>query len=503
MFKKYLLPAYLVVWLILFGWSVARYAQILKGQCNFQSVGWLSCVPPTNTSAAIGLGILYITVFTLFLLAGQRLWKQRGELGNLSPWLRRLLVTVGVAAVFIAPLGTNDFGYYVSAGRTLASGVSPYNANWVFQVDFSSPQVRNVIPGFSYGPLIATLFHGLYKVTGDNAGLFILLWKALMLAALIGCGLLTARLIELVANKTLNRNVWNVFWLAQPLLVFEWVVNGHFDGLWLFFVLLALYGSVTKRWWLVLPALAVGTWIKFIPMLLSPFFVLWWWQEVSRESWKKLVGQMVLGLVAALLITWASWLPYWTGPNVFASLVVQSKWAVTSVFATLYYSLKPVFQSFLGDQAHWYLTRLVQGAIMIAFLYLLYPLIKKCLMVLFKRAQLSNVEFVQYMLVFLLVYLLVWQKSFWPWYATWFISLGLIVYEASRSAVVYKIIAWLATVAFVHHIFLLSDVLSKNPTAGSDLRFYYLVVGTVMCYPLYLLFKWRQKNYTLSEVVVK
>ena len=134
----------------------------------------------------------------------------------------------------------------------------------------------------------------------------------------------------------------------------------------------------TPRWWLMVPALTVGIWIKFVPVLLVPFFALWWWQDVDKQTWKKPASNWAWS-DACRSITVLSWRPYWVGPQVFASVISQAKFASMSIFATIYYSLKPLFVWLLADQAHWYLTRLVQGSLLMAFVYMLYPIIKNVL----------------------------------------------------------------------------------------------------------------------------
>ena len=138
---------------------------------------------------------------------------------------------------------------------------------------------------------------------------------------------------------------------------------------------------------------------------------------------------MGIGLAIACLITILSWKRYWIGPSVFDAIILQSKWAIMSVFAVIYYSFKPLFVWLLADRAHWYLTRLAQGGLLLAILYLVYPIIKKCLAILFRKEKLESGEYVQMMLVFLAVYMMLWQKSFWPWYGAWLIPLSLIVYK--------------------------------------------------------------------------
>ena len=152
----------------------------------------------------------------------------------------------------------------------------------------------------------------------------------------------------------------------------------------------------------------------------------------------------------------------------------------------------------LADQAHWYLTRLVQGGLLLTVIYLLYPIIKKCLAVLFRKIRLESGEYVQMIMIFLLVFLIVWQKSFWPWYVVWFIPLGLIVYKANRHSYALKIAAWFSLASPFYHILawvtIRADAISKD-----ELWFYYLLDGGTMLYPLYLVFRWRHKNYAITD----
>lgn len=496
MLKKILPVAYVISWLVLLGLSIARYAKIFAGQCAFFTDGWLMCAPQSQLSSLekFGLVFLIVSVFVCFLLAAILFWKNNDSTSWLTKKLKWLLLGLGIAAVFVVPLGTSDMPYYFSAGKTISQNLNPYFDQWIFQVDFSSPLLRIPENGFSYGPIMAGIFLWLYNLSGGQVLIFILLWKFFMLAALAGCGILTMKLANLFSNNK-DTAAWYMLWFAQPIFLFEWVVNGHFDGLWLFFLLLAIYAAHSKRWWLVIPALTIGVWIKFIPIFVFPFFALWWWQSLDKQTWKKSIWQMGLGLVIAGLITVLSWRPYWVGPHVFDAIILQSKWAVMSIFSVIYYSLKPLFVWLLADQAHWYLTRLVQGGLLLTIVYLLYPIIKKCFAVLFRKEKLESREYVQMILILLAVYMMMWQKSFWPWYGVWLIPLALIVYKTYRHPSVLKIAAWFSLAAPLYHIIIWVTLRNDAPYGDNLLWFFYLTVGSAMLYPLYLIFRWRQKSF--------
>lgn len=497
MLKKILPIAYVISWLVLLGFSIARYAKIFAGKCYFQTNGWLMCAPQSQLSnlEKFGLVAFIISLFVCFFLTAILFWKNNDQTSWLTKNFKWLLLGLGIAAVFVVPLGTEDIAYYFSSGKVLSQHVNPYVDPWVFQVDFAYPRLSiPEVGSFSYGPIMADIFLWLYKLSAGQVLVFMLLWKFFMLLVLAGCAAFTMKLANLFSNSK-ETIAWYMLWFAQPIFLFEWVVNGHFDGLWLLSFFLAIYAAHSKRWWLVVPALVTGVWIKFIPILVSPFFALWWWQSLDKQTWKKNTLQMGLGLVIGALITVLSWKPYWVGPHVFDAIILQSKWAWMSVFAAIYYSLKPLFVWLLADQAHWYLTRLAQGGLLLTMLYLLYPIIKKCLAVLLRKEKLESPEYMQIMTIFLAVYIMMWQKSFWPWYVAWLIPLVLIVYRSYLNPLVFKIAAWFGLVSPIYHIIAWTLFRDDASSVGS-IGFYWLIVVSTMAYPLYLIFCWRRKSFS-------
>lgn len=486
---------YFLAWLTLVAFSVPGLIRLGSGSpCYFQT-NWLHCGKVLSLGGKIEVFVLFTAIVACFVITGWQMWKRFKEPGLEKSKLSWWFMALPLLAVFVLPLGSSDTSYYFSAGRAFSEGTNAYVAPWVVTKDFGFPVPVNTITGFSYGPIIALLFQGLYRLSGGSLLIFLLLWKVFLVLVLIGSGLVVVRLVGSTENTSQGRATTLLFWVAQPMLLFEWVVNGHFDGLWLLTILGAIWAARVRKWWLVVPLLAIGTWIKFLPILVAPFFVLWWWQSLNGTTWKKYVVQMVVGVVGGLIITLLSWWPYWAGPSVFASIVVQSKWAVISVFACVYYTLKPLAELIFGGNAHWYLTRAAQGGLAIVLVYLLYPLIKKSCLVLVRRLRLEDGEYVQMIFIFLLLYLMVWQKSFLPWYGAWFLPLSLLVYTQYRRIEALRLGAWLSLSPFVYYVVWLANWFLRGTDGGNELWFYYVVVVTVMAYPLYLLFVWRREDY--------
>lgn len=396
-----------------------------------------------------------------------------------------------LAAVLLVPFASNDTQYYFSLGKSVHNGVNPYTESWNIENKFFYPASDSSTVGTMYGPLTLNIFNLFYSVSGDSVVNFVIIWKILMVGVLFLVGYLVWRLIGVI-DKNSDKKIFYAFWLTQPLLLFEWVGNGHFDGLWLIFVLLAFIFAQKKLWCLVVLSLVIGAWIKFIPILFAPWFLFWWWQDIDRNNWLKRAGQAVVGVIMAGCVSVLAWWPFWQGPKVFQAIILQSKWAVHSLFAALYYSLKPLSVSIFDDKAHWFLTRFLHLALFVLVIYFLYPLLKEVGRLIIRKIQWQPIQYMSAAFISLLVYLLVWQKSFWPWYVYFIIPIGLIVYIKSQNIFLKKILLWLSLAPI---FFYLPWMLSGGDTIR--LSFFWYVFCLVSVFPLFQLWKWRKVGYQL------
>ncbi|MEK7172994.1 MAG: hypothetical protein AAB740_03380, partial [Patescibacteria group bacterium] len=385
---------------------------------------------------------------------------------------------------------------YFAAGKAAQSGLKPFVDQWTWVRNFVSPERTELVTGFSYGPIMAIFFKGLYQISYDNVAVFTTLWKLFLAVVFIVTGWVVYRLLQMQETK-ISRISFLVFWVAQPLLLFEVLVNGHFDIIWLLFVLLAVWAAARHRWWLVIPLLIAGIWIKFIPILVTPFFVVWWWQETTRSTWVKQIGKAALGFLLGIMISATAWHGLWRGFKVLVPIISQSKWATTSVFAVTYYSFRPAFDWLFKDQAHWFLTRFVQGGLLVAVVYLLWPYLKKMILVLLKKYSMTLDQYIQMIFFSLFVYLSIWQKSFWPWYAVWIIPLGVLAYDRSHNFLLGRLLMWLSLAPLSFYPIWLFNYLARGSDAVGELWFQWLFVVLVWAYPLYIFVKLRKENFSL------
>ncbi len=397
------------------------------------------------------------------------------------------LIGILLAAVCVIPFTSADMRFYYSIGGATNN---PYVEDWTL-VTTPLYAMSSQTNGVMYGPLAVHLFDFFYKISRGNFLLFCFLWKIVMVGALVG----VSYLVQYVSRQiNAHKHVSTAWLIVQPLLIWEWVVAGHFDGLWICMVLLAFAGAIHRRWVVVASALTVGIWLKFIPIFLVPVFVLWWWQTVERKKWKTHLREGVGSMIAMMLVSVVSWSGLWQGFQVFYPLILQSKWAAQSIFASIYYSFSPIMQAIFSESqsAHWWLTRLVQGSLGVMVLFLLWPLCTKAYAIAVKKYVATTQEYIQMTYIGLSVYLLVWQKSFFPWYVIWLIPFAAILLADTCNARVQNGIRWLSAAPFLFYIPGL--LLPGNDT---QLWYYYYVVVLIILYPLYQLLQWRKISYAL------
>ncbi len=494
-----MISLYIITWLILGGFSITSYSLILEKKCFFQS-STLLCPAVLSVNEKIVSLLIVIVMTSVFALFGWKLWSILKKM-DISPKFKKISALIAflfISAILVVPFGSSDMSYYFAAGRAQNQGLNIYHDHWQMEKEFVYPVPMSDIIGFSYGPIIAHAFSGLYQISNNESVWFMVMWKLLMATSVVLCGYSIYRLISLLDGKVDKKLIYAVF-LLQPLLVFETVVNGHFDVLWLICVLEAIIAAHKKKWIWVIPLLVIGIWIKFVPALIAPFFLLWWWQSITKENWKKQLWRTVGGVVLGVVITTLVWHKYWIGPEVFQSVVIQSKWAVMSLFAVIYFSLKPLFESVFGSNAHWILTRGVHVAVFTVFAYVLFPYFKKVFSILRKKMVWETGDYIAGMFVFLLVYLLVWQKSFLPWYGLWFLPLGIVLYSIYQNPYLLRITRWITLSPFIYYLLWLVDWFFTHTDAGSELWFYYAMVGIVFLYPFSIILEWRASGFAIQK----
>lgn len=471
---------------ILTFFTFLNFKKIFSYNCYFLS-NWPFCIEVKSIFSPIIQGLILLLAFIfLFIFSYFSFLNLNNKRYFFSLFSIMIIL---LCYFFITPFASNDLQFYFSLGKALDGGINPYVQTWNLENRFFYPSSNSVLTGVMYGPLIISLFNFFYGLSGGSLISFIFLWKLLMLVILAVCGFLIVK----ICNFSLeNKKTFYLFWFTQPLLLFEWVGNGHFDGLWLMFVLLSFIFARRNLWELVVICLVIGTWIKFIPVLFAPWFLLWWWQEIDRTNWLRRLGSVFAGVIVSVVITVVAWWPFWQGFSVFKPIILQSKWAVHSLFATFYYSLEPVSVGLFDNRSHWFLTRFLHLVLFFVAIYFLWPLVKGVINVFLRKSKWDFKEFSTVIFVSLFTYLFVWQKSFWPWYSIWVIVIGIIPYLLTKNVYLGKILLWLSSVSLFFYI----PWMMFGGDVGGVL-FNWFVVALIFVYPLIQLFLWRKIDYSV------
>ena len=480
-------------WILMAGFSILQYLSITNYSCYFLS-SWPFCAANLIFWQKLVQGMILSFIMLFLIFSGKYFFNFLKDKEMAARKSYFFLASFFILAAFLTiPFASGDMIYYFNAGKAINNGYNLYVGQWPLINNFFYPPTESIANGIMYGPIALDVFSLVHFISNDNVFVFSIIWKMLMTAVFVLCGLLVWKLLS-IYSPNLDKKWFYLFWFLQPLFLFEWIANGHFDGMWLLFVLLAFISIRSKKWQLAIPCLAISIWIKFIPALIATWFLLLWWQEVNKNNWKAVAKDAIIGLSVSSVITYFAWTHYWQGWQVFSPLLLQSKWAVSSIFAATYYTLRPLFDVAFQENSHWMLTRLAHLILLFAAIYLIYPYFKKIILVIVRKDKFDEIWYYQAIFISLLIYTLIWQKSFWPWYLAWLMPIGLIAYLGGKQNIhLNKIIAWISLSPLLFYI---PQMVANNDT--HHLWFFYYVVLVIMIYPIFNLLKWRKNDYQIN-----
>ncbi len=326
-----------------------------------------------------------------------------------------LPVAFGITLLLVYPIGAADIFDYISHARLL-----PYHAANPFTVmpvafpdDPFLPYIAWPYTTSAYGPLWELIASGTAWLAGDDLWRNLIAFKGLAILSY----LVNAVLIYHLVSRRNPDWTWRamLFYLWNPLVLFEVAANGHNDMLMMSGVLLGFYLLDRLRgplWGYVgaSAAFALGILVKF---LAAPFLPLLW-----VDSWRKLRGTTLANRVSvvaisagvAMLLLAAFYLPFYQPgvdilssqrrqdmftaslPNAAKMLLQSNGWAENAA-ATLARNLA---FALLGLFYLWQMWRLGQG-----------------------RTTLLRAGF-----EVLFFYLLISILWFQPWYLIWLVALA-------------------------------------------------------------------------------
>jgi len=247
---------------------------------------------------AIHFGIAFLAYAGLYLLSKKR-------------WIPLLLLFGGalrLLLVFGLPNLSDDIYRFVWDGRLLLQGLNPfdykpiYYAEQGFQVPGLTPELFEKLNSpeyFTIYPPVAQLVFLIANWFFPSS-----IWGA---SLVMKCFLLTAEsgvifiLVKLLQHFKLPIKL-ALLYALNPLLIIEIVGNLHFEGMMIFFLLLAYWFWINSSWWKGAFFMALAIASKLLPLLFLPFLI-------RRMGWIK--SLKTFALIGGLLILF--FLPLFSG----------------------------------------------------------------------------------------------------------------------------------------------------------------------------------------------
>jgi len=394
------------------GWLAAFS---LTGHPGFPPVGQdpLVWMLDDGDTGMVRFLILLAAVFVPYLLGLAMAQRALGRLG-LGVALA-VAVMSGATMLAAFPAGALDIFHNIMDGRLV----------WLYHLNpvVVAPSAVSNDPLFpylhywwntttAYGPLWFLVTLPAYLVAGDGLIRNIVAYKALPfvfeLASLVFIVLIVRRIDPRRVTAAVVCFGWN------PLVIWEIAGNGHNDVVMMAFALAAVFLLLTARWPFAFPVLACSVLVKFVSIVLLPIFILW----ILLHHGRRALVPLILGMLGAVLISFAILFHFWAGETTVAPLRAQQNYFVYSPASAL-------IGSWGEDLSNTPKVTAVKHGLTIAFL-ILYAVV-------LARLRGSPVALVQASVaaMFLLLVLMTWW--FWPWYVVWGLALAALLPSSSYA----------------------------------------------------------------------
>jgi len=398
--------------------------------------------------AGVALAVTGATV-ALFLLYGLAYSLCRGQ-DNRRLWV--IVMSGGllfaIVTVFVFPISSLDIYDYIARGRiTGIHGGNPY-------VRPSGDYAFDPFMGYAawqwatspYGPLWETLVGILARLAGNRLLPNLLVFKGLALAGYVASVLLIAAILRRTAPERALAGTLLFAW--NPLVILELLSNAHNDALVVALLLgafwiLSRYLDQTgdagprvprpdERFWkqvcggVALILVGAAVLVKLIPLLFLPPFLLF--LLADEKGWWRRIGVGLLLLIPVLLLAIEYYRIFWQWPEVLHTVLRQATMFRMSIPS----ATKEALQQYVGETRAQVLVRPFLAVFALAYLIVLgrvahalkmlprQGFLAKVSRFLFGRGQVEGKRswdvLVGASLSIFLLYLLLGNFWFWPWY---------------------------------------------------------------------------------------
>ena len=254
-------------------------------------------------------------------------------------------LAIGLRLIFLVaiPNLSQDFYRFIWDGRLLLAGLNPYlftPSGLVYSQPDLFPQMKLLFEGmgalsaghFSNYPPIHQLPFVIAAMLSKHSILgSVIMLRLILIGADLGILFFGKKLL-----KTLQLPTKKIYWfILNPLVIIELTGNLHFEGLMLFFFVMALYFIHSKKWHLAALTMALSIAVKLVPILTLPLFL-------NKLGWKKSIRFYITIGALFLLFFW----PFLDGDFIKNYSTTIGLWFSKFEFnASFYYFLKWVLKA--------------------------------------------------------------------------------------------------------------------------------------------------------------
>jgi alpha-1,6-mannosyltransferase len=269
-----------------------------------------------------------------------------------------------------------------------------------------------------------------FRLAGGDFLAHVLALKAIAALFQLGCAVLVALILRRFKPEWALVGAAAFAW--NPLALLESAGNGHNDIVMTFFLLLAVYLAVAGRRWLVIPAMTLSVFTKFVPVIVLPFFLLYLIRQ--ETTWRRRVTAGAGNLLLAAGLGVALMAPVWPGWQQWAVRDLGSG-AGKSPFALLVLILRPwLTTNFAFDVSRY----LLGGLFALVYLWLAWRALSG-------PPHLTRIVLAPTFGIFFW-YLVLSNQQFHAWYLLWPLAMAvlLIPSPALPSMIAFGLTAWLS-----------------------------------------------------------
>lgn len=248
--------------------------------------------PRENFTQFFGLYMLsFVAFYTLWL--NKQNWKFKHFF--------ILAIVLRLVLLFAAPELSNDFYRFIWDGELITRGVNPYAHTpneLISQGPFYNEQYMRILyhgmgelsqEHYSCYPVFNQLLFYVPATISDSITANVIILKVIIILADIGAIFIGSKILELL--KKPKHMIW--LYALNPFILLEFAGNLHFEGVMIFFILLAIYYILIDKWLFGAIFFGLAIQIKLIPFLLIPFLY-------KKMKWRRSLGFTALTFVVVL-----------------------------------------------------------------------------------------------------------------------------------------------------------------------------------------------------------